>query len=110
MAAVAGASTDFDVMVYDATSGGVTAAVSAARGGMRTALLCASWPACFSEGGKRVGGMSSGGLGQTDFGKHPDIIGGLSLVSKITLYCPMRMRSSAIHSSGILHSQPGLIR
>ena len=72
-------SSRFDVVVYDATSGGVTAAVSAARHGMRTALLCASWPACFAEGGRRVGGMSSGGLGQTDFGSHPEIIGGLAL-------------------------------
>ena len=46
---------------------------------MRTALLCASWPACFADGGKRIGGMSSGGLGQTDFGSHPEIIGGLAL-------------------------------
>ena len=56
----------FDAIVYDATSGGVTAAVAAARHGLHTALLCAAWPACFPEGGKRIGGMSSGGLGQTD--------------------------------------------
>eukprot|EP00937_MAST-01D_sp_MAST-1D-sp2_P003667 g3667.t1 len=74
----AGAGASFDVVVYDATSGGVMAAVSAARLGMRTALLCASWPACFPEGGQRVGGMSSGGLGQTDYGSHPEIIGGLA--------------------------------
>eukprot|EP00051_Salpingoeca_urceolata_P005992 m.79717 g.79717 ORF g.79717 m.79717 type:complete len:670 (+) comp14635_c0_seq1:59-2068(+) len=67
-----------DVLVYDATSGGVTAAVAAARHGMKTILVCASWPACFPDGGLRVGGLSSGGLGQTDIGGHPDIIGGLA--------------------------------
>ena len=69
---------DFDVIVYDATSGGVMAAVAAARHGAKTALLCASWPACFPEGGQRVGGMSSGGLGQTDVGSCPDKIGGFA--------------------------------
>ena len=42
-----------DAVVYDATSGGVTAAVSAARNGLKTALICASWPACFPEGGSK---------------------------------------------------------
>lgn len=69
----------YDVVVYDATSGGVTAAVSAGRSGLKTALLCASWPACFQEGGERVGGMSSGGLGQTDIGPTYPYIGGLAL-------------------------------
>eukprot|EP01062_Namystynia_karyoxenos_P018957 TRINITY_DN17089_c0_g1_i1.p1 TRINITY_DN17089_c0_g1~~TRINITY_DN17089_c0_g1_i1.p1 ORF type:complete len:582 (+),score=139.11 TRINITY_DN17089_c0_g1_i1:77-1747(+) len=80
-AAVAGAGPParYDVVVYDGTSGGVTAAVAAARHGARTALLCASWPACWTEGGRILGGMSSGGLGQTDNGGHPEIIGGLAL-------------------------------
>ena len=70
----------FDAVVYDGTSGGVTAAVAAARfHGLRTALLCASWPACFPEGGLRVGGMSAGGLGQTDIGPTYPYIGGLAL-------------------------------
>ena len=69
---------DYDLVVYDATPGGVTAAVAAGRHGLRTALLCASWPACYAPS-KRVGGMSSGGLGQTDIGSHTDIIGGLAL-------------------------------
>jgi hypothetical protein len=68
----------FDVLVYDATSGGVMAAVAAARHGATTALLCASWPACFPEGGHVLGGMSAGGLGQTDLGSHPEIIGGFA--------------------------------
>ena len=55
-----------DVVVYDATSGGVIAAVAAARHGRSVILLCASWPACFAYGGRQVGGMSSGGLGMTD--------------------------------------------
>ena len=53
----------YDVLVYDASSGGVMAAVAAARQGMRTVLLCASWPSCYKEGGQRIGGMSAGGLG-----------------------------------------------
>ena len=57
----------YDVVVYDASSAGVIAAVAAARhlqiidgkGKGRVALLCASWPACWDEGGRRVGGMSN---------------------------------------------------
>ena len=67
-----------DVIVYDATSGGVIAAVAAARHGASVVLVCASWPACFDEGGRRVGGMSSGGLGQSDIGSCPDAIGGIA--------------------------------
>ena len=59
---------EYDLAVYDASSGGVTAAVSAARNGLSTVLLCASWPACYPEGGHRIGGMASSGLGQTDVG------------------------------------------
>lgn len=71
---------DYDVIVYDATSGGVISAVEAARQGATTALLCASWPACYKEGGFRVGGMSASGLGQSDIGRAPDkVIGGLAL-------------------------------
>lgn len=68
----------YDVVVYDATSGGVMAAVAAGRHGAKTALLCASWPACFPEGGHILGGMSGGGLGQTDIGLHTEIIGGFA--------------------------------
>ena len=69
----------YDVVVYDASSGGVMTAVAASRHGAKTALLCASWPACFPEGGRVIGGMSGGGLGQTDIGGHTEIIGGLAL-------------------------------
>jgi hypothetical protein len=69
---------DADVIIYDASSGGVLAAVSAARHNASVHLICASWPACFDYGGKRVGGMSSGGLGQTDIGGCSDKVGGFA--------------------------------
>ncbi len=57
-AAVAfGAQQQFDVVVYGGTAGGVITAVTAAREGLRTALL---------EPGNHLGGMVSGGLGWTD--------------------------------------------
>jgi hypothetical protein len=59
----------FDVVVYGGTAGGVIAAVSAAREGLDTALL---------EHGHHVGGMVSGGLGWTDYGKK-EVIGGYAL-------------------------------
>lgn len=58
----------YDLVVYGGTSGGVIAAVQAARM-MASVLLI--------EPGQHVGGVSSGGLGATDFG-HPDSIGGIS--------------------------------
>ena len=57
----------YDVVVHDATSGGITVAVAAARSGASVALLCASWPSCFEEGGYIVGGMSASGLGQSGY-------------------------------------------
>src|SRR5437588_5306514 len=59
----------FDVVVYGGTAGGVVAAVSAAREGLKTALI---------EPGNHIGGMVSGGLGFTDFGKK-EVIGGYAL-------------------------------
>src|SRR5690606_2700732 len=59
----------FDVVVYGGTAGGVTTAVSAAREGLKVALL---------EPGNHIGGMVSGGLGWTDYGKK-EVIGGLAL-------------------------------
>lgn len=58
----------YDVVVYGGTSGGVTAAVEAARLGRRTVLI---------EPGRHVGGMTSGGLGATDIGRK-ETIGGLA--------------------------------
>jgi hypothetical protein len=59
----------YDVVVYGGTAGGVITAVSAARQGLRVALL---------EPRDHLGGMVSGGLGWTDFGKK-EVIGGYSL-------------------------------
>jgi hypothetical protein len=60
---------EFDVVVYGGTAGGVVAAVAAAREGLRVALV---------EPGQHIGGMVSGGLGWTDYGKK-EVIGGYSL-------------------------------
>jgi PhoPQ-activated pathogenicity-related protein len=59
----------FDVVVYGGTAGGVITAVAAAREGVTVALL---------EPGRHLGGMVSGGLGWTDYGKK-EVIGGYSL-------------------------------
>lgn len=57
-----------EVVVYEATAGGLVAAVAAARGGRRVALV---------EPGRHLGGMVSGGLGWTDVGDRATI-GGLA--------------------------------
>jgi hypothetical protein len=59
----------FDLVVYGGTAAGVITAVSAAREGLRVALL---------EPGRHLGGMVSGGLGWTDYGRK-EVIGGYSL-------------------------------
>ena len=58
----------FDVVVYGGTSAGVTAAVQARQMGRSVVLL---------EPGSHLGGLSSGGLGNTDIG-NKGAIGGLS--------------------------------
>ena len=58
-----------DVVVYGGTAGGVMAAVSAAREGLQVTLVTPD---------RHLGGMVSGGLGWTDYGKKP-AIGGYSL-------------------------------
>jgi hypothetical protein len=65
---VAAAAPVYDVVVYGGTSAGVAAAVQAARMQASVVLI---------EPGRRLGGLSSGGLGATDFG-HPESIGGIS--------------------------------
>jgi len=60
---------EFDVVVYGGTAGGVITAVAAAREGLNVALL---------EPGKHLGGMVSGGLGWTDYGRK-EVVGGYSL-------------------------------
>lgn len=58
----------FDIVVYGGTSGGVVAAVQAARMGKTVALVCPE---------THLGGLSSGGLGWTDTGDK-EVIGGLA--------------------------------
>src|SRR5205085_12617152 len=57
-----------DILVYGGTSAGVAAAVQAARAGKKVILL---------ERDMHLGGMTSGGLGQTDIGNKA-AIGGIS--------------------------------
>ena len=64
--ALAAKITQFDVLVYGANAGGCLSAVAASQSGAKTVLLCNTWPDCFAEGGLRVGGLTSGGLGMTD--------------------------------------------
>lgn len=58
----------YDVVVYGGTSSGVAAAIQASRMGRSVVLI---------EPSKRLGGLTSGGLGQTDIGNKV-AIGGLS--------------------------------
>jgi hypothetical protein len=67
---------NFDVLVYGATSGGVTAAVAAARHGSRVVLLTANGGG--TGGIDHIGGMSSSGLGHTDKVNPTAVIGGLA--------------------------------
>lgn len=57
-----------DICIYGASSAGVIAAVEARRRGKRVVLL---------QPGKFVGGLTTGGLGFTDYGRK-NVIGGLS--------------------------------
>ena len=59
----------FDVVVYGGTAGGVMTAVAAAREGLTVALL---------EPTNHLGGMVTGGLSRTDFGKK-EVIGAMAL-------------------------------
>ncbi|HEU0294476.1 MAG TPA: FAD-dependent oxidoreductase [Anaerolineales bacterium] len=59
----------FDLVVYGGTAGGVVTAVTAAREGLRVALL---------EPGNHLGGMVTGGLSATDHGEK-QVVGGYSL-------------------------------
>ena len=66
--ASAAAPIEADVCVYGGTSGGVVAAVQAARMGKRVVLV---------EPGRHLGGMTSGGLSAVDIG-DPRSVGGLA--------------------------------
>ena len=59
---------DADVCVYGGTAAGVIAAVAATRQGKSAVLL---------NPGTHLGGMTTGGLGETDFGDKR-VIGGMS--------------------------------
>jgi hypothetical protein len=59
----------YDLVVYGGTAGGVITAVSGAREGLKVVLL---------EPGYHLGGMATGGLSRTDFGKK-EVIGGYAL-------------------------------
>jgi FAD dependent oxidoreductase len=60
---------DYDLVAYGGTAGGVMTVVSAAREGLHVLLL---------EPGRHLGGMVTGGLSRTDFGKK-QVIGGYAL-------------------------------
>ena len=68
-AAVSGAVIESDVCVYGATVGGVSAACSAARLGKKVVLV---------DEGRNVGGITSSGIGVTDFGSR-EAVGGFAL-------------------------------
>lgn len=59
---------EYDLVVYGATSAGISAAVHAARMGRSVILI---------EPGKHLGGMTAGGLGATDIG-NKQAIGGIA--------------------------------
>ncbi len=58
----------YDIVVYGGTSAGIAAAIQASRMGKTLIVL---------EPGSRVGGLTTGGLGQTDIG-NKQAIGGIS--------------------------------
>lgn len=62
----ANAQNSYDLVVYGGTAGGVMTAVRGAREGLRVVLL---------EPGTHLGGMATGGLSRTDFGKK-EVLGG----------------------------------
>lgn len=64
-----GGSMQADICVYGATSGGITAALTAGKLGKSVILI---------EPSRRIGGLSSGGLGHTDVGAV-EIIQGLAM-------------------------------
>src|ERR1041384_5538901 len=59
----------YDLVVYGGTAGGVITAVRAAREGLKVVLL---------EPGTHLGGIATGGLSRTDYGKK-EVIGGDAL-------------------------------
>src|SRR5690606_40840561 len=60
--------TDYEIIIYGGTSAGVAAAIQASRLRKKVLLI---------EPGQRIGGLTTGGLGQTDIG-NKQAIGGIS--------------------------------
>ncbi|MBM3402767.1 MAG: FAD-dependent oxidoreductase, partial [Bacteroidetes bacterium] len=58
----------YDIVVYGATSTGISSAIQSSRMGKKVILI---------EPSNRIGGLTTGGLGQTDIG-NKQAIGGLS--------------------------------
>ncbi len=58
----------YDIVVYGGTSAGISAAIQGSRMGKKVVLI---------EPGNRIGGLTTGGLGQTDIG-NKQAIGGVS--------------------------------
>ena len=58
----------YDIVVYGATSTGISSAIQSSRMGKKVVLI---------EPTNRIGGLTTGGLGQTDIG-NKQAIGGLS--------------------------------
>ena len=65
----AGAKESFDVVIYGSSPAALTAAIEAKRLGKTAVIVCPE---------KRIGGLTTGGLGQTDIG-NKSAFGGLSL-------------------------------
>ncbi len=68
----------YDLVIYGGTSGGIAAAIQASRMGKSVIVV---------EPGSRIGGLTTGGLGQTDIGNKA-AIGGISreFYQRIKLY------------------------
>ena len=66
--AIGQSSQSYDLVIYGATSAGISAAIQGSRMGKKVVLI---------EPSGRIGGLTSGGLGQTDIG-NKQAIGGLS--------------------------------
>ncbi len=60
--------TNYDIVIYGGTSAGISAAIQSSRMGKSVVLI---------EPSKRIGGLTTGGLGQTDIG-NKQAIGGIS--------------------------------
>ncbi len=65
---VNGQSKEFDIVIYGGTSSGIAAAIQSSRMGKSVVLI---------EPTTRIGGLTTGGLGQTDIG-NKQAIGGIS--------------------------------